>query len=41
MGEGAQVVLSGQRVLPRRALSLGYRFPVPRAAGGLADLLSR
>ncbi len=38
-GEAASVLLSGQRVLPKRALEggFGFRFPTLRAA--LADLL--
>ena len=29
LGEGAQVTLASQRVLPRRALDLGYKFRYP------------
>jgi uncharacterized protein (TIGR01777 family) len=39
VGEMASVVLSSQRVLPRRALELGYRFRFPEVEGALRDLL--
>lgn len=35
LGEGAQVPLSSQRVLPRRALDLGYKFRYPELPGAL------
>lgn len=35
LGEVAQAVTKGQRVLPRRALELGYRFAHPDLAGAL------
>jgi NAD dependent epimerase/dehydratase family enzyme len=38
-GEGARVLLEGQRVVPRRALELGYRFRFPDLDSALADLL--
>jgi uncharacterized protein (TIGR01777 family) len=38
-GEGAAVILEGQRVLPRRALELGYRFRFPTLDGALSNLL--
>jgi uncharacterized protein (TIGR01777 family) len=38
-GEGATVLLAGQRVLPRRTQELGYRFEFPDLKGALADLL--
>jgi uncharacterized protein (TIGR01777 family) len=37
--EFGQVLRGGQRVLPRRALDLGYRFKHPELAEALADLL--
>jgi uncharacterized protein (TIGR01777 family) len=39
VGEMADVVLSSQRVLPAKALALGYRFGFPQLDGALADLL--
>ncbi len=39
LGEMAQVVLASQRVVPRRALELGFRFRFPRLDGALRDLL--
>ena len=39
VGEMAEVVLASQRVLPRRALELGYRFRFPELEGALRDLL--
>jgi hypothetical protein len=39
MGEMADVVLASQRVLPRRALALGYRFRFPSLEPALRDLL--
>ncbi len=41
LGEGASVVLEGQRVLPTRTLAGGYRFRHPQIAEALADLLAR
>lgn len=38
-GEGANVLLEGQRVLPRRAQALGYRFQFPTLLPALQDLL--
>lgn len=35
-GEGASLLTTGQRVLPERPLSLGYRFRYPKIAGALA-----
>lgn len=40
MGESAQVVLSGSRVLPRRALGAGFEFALPTLEGALGDLLT-
>jgi NAD dependent epimerase/dehydratase family enzyme len=39
LGEVAGVVLTGQRVLPREALKLGYQFRFPTIDQALADLL--
>jgi uncharacterized protein (TIGR01777 family) len=39
VGEMADVVLASQRVLPRRALALGYRFRFPEVGPAVADLL--
>jgi uncharacterized protein len=41
LGEVATVVATGQRVLPSRALSLGYRFRYPELAGALREILAR
>jgi len=38
MGGMAEVVLASQRVVPRRALSLGYRFRWPALEPALRDL---
>lgn len=39
LGEGAEMLLTGQRVLPRRAQELGYRFEFPELRAALANLL--
>jgi hypothetical protein len=39
LGEMAEVVLASQRVVPRKALSLGYRFHWPALEPALRDLL--
>jgi len=39
LGEGAGILLEGQRVLPRRTELLGYRFRFPELKGALANLL--
>jgi hypothetical protein len=39
LGEMAEMLLTGQRVLPRRLLAAGYTFRFPTAAAALADLL--
>ncbi len=38
-GEGAYVMLTGQRVLPARALAEGFRFAQPALEGALAELV--
>lgn len=40
-GELASVVLASQRVLPQKALELGYRFRFPGIEAALRDLLNR
>lgn len=39
LGEGATIVLDGQRVLPKRALDEGYSFAFPTLDAALADIL--
>jgi len=39
LGEGAEILLHGQRVLPQRTQALGYRFVFPQLRGALANLL--
>lgn len=39
LGEGAEIVLRGQRVLPQRTEELGYRFEFERLTDALANLL--
>ena len=39
LGEGAAMLLTGQRVLPRRTQELGYRFEFPELKAALANLL--
>ena len=41
LGEVAQVVTKGQKVLPRKALSLGYRFRSRTSTLALADLFAK
>jgi uncharacterized protein (TIGR01777 family) len=40
VGEAANVITTGQRVVPRRALDLGYAFRFPEIEGALRDLLA-
>jgi len=40
LGEVADVIATGQCVLPERALALGYRFRFPGIDTALADLLA-
>jgi hypothetical protein len=39
LGEGAEMLLHGQRVLPSRTEALGYRFLFPELKGALGNLL--
>ncbi|MFL5330100.1 MAG: TIGR01777 family oxidoreductase [Gemmataceae bacterium] len=39
LGEVAQVITTGQRVLPAKALALGYRFQFPDLDAALRDIL--
>lgn len=41
LGDVADVITKGQRVLPKRALDLGYRFRFPDLPGALHDLFPR
>ncbi len=41
LGEMAQILLEGQRVMPRRLLEAGYRFRFPELDGALGALLRR
>jgi uncharacterized protein (TIGR01777 family) len=41
VGQAAQVICTGQRVLPRRALQLGYVFRFPDLEQALRDVLQR
>ncbi|MCS6988609.1 MAG: TIGR01777 family oxidoreductase [Chloroherpetonaceae bacterium] len=40
-GDAANVIAEGQRVVPKRALELGYRFQYPELERALRDLLTR
>jgi uncharacterized protein (TIGR01777 family) len=40
LGEVAEVLTAGQRVLPAKALALGYKFKFPDIDAALADVLS-
>jgi NAD dependent epimerase/dehydratase family enzyme len=40
-GEVANLVLSGQRVLPQRLLEHGFKFDFPTADDALTDLLRK
>jgi uncharacterized protein len=39
LGEMSEIVLASQRVVPRKALALGYRFRFPEIEGALRDLV--
>jgi uncharacterized protein (TIGR01777 family) len=40
LGEVTDVIATGQRVLPQRALALGYQFKFPTLEAALADILA-
>jgi uncharacterized protein (TIGR01777 family) len=40
LGEVASVVTAGQKVLPKKAMSLGYRFKYPELEGALRDVFN-
>lgn len=40
LGEVANIITTGQRVVPRRALELGYSFKFPEVEGALRDVLA-
>lgn len=40
-GEGAELILTGQRALPRVAERIGYRFRFPELRGALEDILGK
>jgi hypothetical protein len=40
LGEGAEIVLNGQRVVPKKALSLGYQFRYPQLDAALAQIFA-
>jgi uncharacterized protein (TIGR01777 family) len=39
LGEAAEIITTGQRVLPKKALALGYRFKFATLDAALADIL--
>lgn len=41
LGEMADLLLKGQRVLPKRALELGYRFQFPKLEQALKEILKK
>jgi NAD dependent epimerase/dehydratase family enzyme len=40
LGEVASVVAAGQKVLPNKALALGYHFKYPELEGALRDVFT-
>jgi NAD dependent epimerase/dehydratase family enzyme len=40
LGEGAEIALASQRVMPRAAANAGFRFRYPHVAEALRSLLS-
>jgi hypothetical protein len=40
LGEVANVITTGQRVLPKRALELGYAFKFPDIDGAIRNVLA-
>ena len=41
LGEAANIVTAGQRVLPKKALALGYKFKYPGIDAALAEIFKR
>ena len=41
LGESADVVATGQRVLPKRTLALGYSYQFPHIDAALADIVGK
>ena len=41
LGGSAHIIITGQRVVPRKATELGYEFKFPEAEAALRDLLGR
>ena len=41
LGEGAQIITTGQRVVPKKAQEMGYHFKVTEVESALKDLLVR
>lgn len=41
LGESAQIVLNGQRVIPRKPLALGFEFRYPTVDSALAEIFSQ
>jgi uncharacterized protein (TIGR01777 family) len=41
LGQAAEIVVAGQRVLPKKAQQWGYRFKFPELAAALADILGK
>ena len=39
LGQVASVVTTGQRVLPAKALALGYRFKFPEVDAAMVDVI--
>jgi NAD dependent epimerase/dehydratase family enzyme len=39
LGEVAQIIASGQRVVPKRTLALGYKYEFPHLDAALADIV--
>jgi NAD dependent epimerase/dehydratase family enzyme len=41
LGEVTAIIATGQRVLPRRAVALGYHFQFPTIDAALADIVQK
>jgi NAD dependent epimerase/dehydratase family enzyme len=41
LGEVSQLVLGSQKVLPKKALALGYKFKQPEVAAALREILAK